>query len=67
MQAKLSQVELAERMGTSQSAVARLESGKANPSLSTLRRLAQVTGTELRITLEPKKTRSKKERGRHAA
>jgi DNA-binding XRE family transcriptional regulator len=41
MRAKLSQVELAERMGTSQSAIARLESGKANPSLATLRRLAR--------------------------
>jgi transcriptional regulator with XRE-family HTH domain len=66
MQANLSQVELAEKMGTSQSTIARLESGKANPNLSTLRRLAKVTGTTLRITLEPKR-HSKKQRGKRAA
>lgn len=64
--AKLTQAELAERMGTSQSTVARLESGAAKPSLSTLRRLAQATGMRLKISLEPK-VRSKKERGRRAA
>jgi transcriptional regulator with XRE-family HTH domain len=62
----LTQAELAERMGTSQSTIARLESGKAKPSLSTLRRLAKATGTQLKITLEPK-VRPKKERGRRAA
>lgn len=56
--AKLTQVELAEKMGTSQSTIARLESGKAKPSLSTLRRLAKATGMGLKITLEPK-SRSK--------
>ncbi len=45
----LSQEELAKRMGTSQPAIARLESGKANPSLETLRRYARATGTKLRI------------------
>ena len=34
--AKLSQQEVAKRMGTSQSTIARLESGAAKPSLSTL-------------------------------
>jgi transcriptional regulator with XRE-family HTH domain len=53
-------------MGTSQSTIARLESGKAKPTLSTLRKLAKATGTHLKITLEPK-ARSKKERGKHAA
>jgi transcriptional regulator with XRE-family HTH domain len=62
----LTQAELAERMGTSQSTIARLESGKAKPTLSTLRKLAKATGTHLKITLEPK-ARSKKERGKHAA
>jgi transcriptional regulator with XRE-family HTH domain len=62
----LTQAELAERMGTSQSTIARLESGKAKPTLSTLRKLAQATGTQLKITLEPK-ARSKKERGKRAA
>jgi len=62
--ANLSQAELAEKMGTSQSTVARLESGAAKPSLSTLQRYAKATGARLKITLEPKKSRSKKERGR---
>lgn len=43
--AKLTQAELASKMGTSQSTIARLESGKAAPSLSTLRRLAKATGS----------------------
>jgi DNA-binding XRE family transcriptional regulator len=51
--ANLTQAELAKRMGTSQSTIARLESGKAKPSLSTLRRLAKATGLRLKISLEP--------------
>lgn len=51
--AKLSQAELAERMGTSQSTIARLESGTAKPSISTLERLAQATGMRVRVSLEP--------------
>lgn len=50
--AGLTQAELAERMGTSQSAVARLESGKARPSVATLEKLAEATGSRLRIALE---------------
>jgi len=64
--ANLTQAELAEKMGTSQSTIARLESGAAKPSLSTLRRLAQATGMGLKISMEPK-PRSKKERGKRAA
>ena len=64
--AKLTQAELAKKLGTSQSTIARLESGAAKPSLSTLRRLAQATGMRLKITLEPK-SRSKKDRGKRAA
>lgn len=52
-EADLSQEQLAERMETSQSAVARLEEGRSNPSLNTLRRLAKATGTRLRIAFEP--------------
>ncbi len=51
--AKLSQAELAERMNTSQSAIARLESGRTWPSTRTLRKLAEATGSKLRISLEP--------------
>jgi len=53
VQAKLSQQQLAERMGTSQSTIARLESGTANPSISTLERIAKATGTRACISLEP--------------
>lgn len=49
--ARLSQSELAERLGTTQSAVARLESGRISPSLSTLRRYADATGTLLKVSL----------------
>lgn len=48
-----SQEEIAKRMHTSQPAVARLEAGKGNPSLNTLRRYAEATGTRLKITFEP--------------
>jgi transcriptional regulator with XRE-family HTH domain len=58
--AKLSQAELAERMGTSQSTIARLESGAARPSFSTLERFAEATGTRLRVSLEPVKAAQKK-------
>jgi transcriptional regulator with XRE-family HTH domain len=51
--AKLSQAELAKRIGTTQSAIARLESGGISPSLSTLRRYAAATGTRLRMELLP--------------
>jgi transcriptional regulator with XRE-family HTH domain len=41
---KLSQDEVAKRMGISQSAVARIESGDRDPRLSTLRRYALAVG-----------------------
>ncbi len=49
----MSQKEIADAMGTSQSAVARLEGGKSNPSLTTLRRYAAAIGTKLVINFEP--------------
>jgi len=51
--AGLSQAELAARMNTSQSAIARLEGGRSRPSTRTLRKLAEATGSKLRIVLEP--------------
>jgi DNA-binding XRE family transcriptional regulator len=51
-QANLTQSELAARMSTSQAAVARLEAGKGNPSLATLKRYAKATGSRLKIELE---------------
>ena len=50
--ANLTQAQLARKMSTTQSAVARLESGKSLPSTKTLERLAEATGTRLRITFE---------------
>lgn len=49
--AGLSQDELAKRMGTTQSTIARLESGKQLPSLRTLYRFAEATGTRAVIKL----------------
>ena len=45
--AKLTQAELARRLGTTQSAIARLEGGGVSPSFTTLRRYAEATGTRL--------------------
>lgn len=52
--AGLTQEQLAQRMDTSQSNIARLESGKALPSGRTLRRYAEATGTRLRVSFEPR-------------
>ncbi|WP_321335000.1 helix-turn-helix transcriptional regulator [Breoghania sp.] len=49
--AKLTQAELAERIGTTQSAIARLEGGGVSPSLATLQRYAEATGARLEINL----------------
>ena len=54
-QAGLSQADVARKMETSQPAIARLEGGRGNPSIGTLRRYAKVTGTRLRIAFEPVK------------
>lgn len=51
--AGLSQTQLARRMKTSQSYVARIEGGKVRPSTDALERFAQATGTRLRITFQP--------------
>lgn len=51
--ANLTQAELARRLGTTQSAVARLEGGRVSPSFSTLRRYAEATGTRLTVSLTP--------------
>ena len=45
--ARLSQTEVAARMGTSQSAVARLESGEADARASTLERYAAAVGHQI--------------------
>ena len=58
--AGLSQAELAKRMKTTQSTIARLESGRGLPSTRTLGRFAKATGHRLKISFEPlKKARSR--------
>jgi len=51
--AGLTQSELALKMGTTQPVVARIESGRVQPSLRTLQRLASATGSKLMIRFEP--------------
>jgi uncharacterized protein len=53
--AGLSQVALAERLGTSQAAIGRLESGEYPPTSTTLQRVADATDHALVIRLVPKK------------
>jgi DNA-binding XRE family transcriptional regulator len=53
MEGNISQAELARRMGTTQSAIARLEGGGVSPSLATLRRYAAAAGRKLEINLVP--------------
>lgn len=50
--AGLTQAELAEKIQTTQSAVARFESGRVNLSTKTLKKIADATGTKLRISFE---------------
>ena len=50
--AGLTQAQLAMRMKTTQSVVARLESGRVHPSYKTLEKIAQATGTRLSIRFE---------------
>ncbi len=50
--AGMSQDEVAQRMGTTQSVVARLESGKRPPSMRTVQRFAQAVGGHLVLRIE---------------
>lgn len=55
--AGLTQDVVAERMGTTKSAISRLESaGKHTPSLATLKRYASAVGCELQVKLVPQKS-----------
>jgi DNA-binding transcriptional regulator YiaG len=49
--AKLTQQQVARRMGTSQSAVARMESGRKMPSTTSLQKYAKAVGHHMRIKL----------------
>ena len=50
----LTQEELARRLHTKQSAIARLESGSSLPSLSTVKRVAEALDAELDVVIRPK-------------
>jgi transcriptional regulator with XRE-family HTH domain len=50
--AGLTQAELARRMGTTPPVVAKMEGGRIQPSMRTLQRLAQATGSKLTIRFE---------------
>ena len=52
VRAGLTQEQLAQRMGTTQSAIARLEGGRTSPSFRTLKKLADVTGSKLVVKLD---------------
>lgn len=46
---KLTQKQLAEKVGTKQSAIARFESGNSNPSLDFLQKIASAMGYQLSV------------------
>ena len=54
--AGLTQHELATRLGTTQSAVARLESERGNPRIATLAKALAACGRELRIESAPQQS-----------
>ena len=56
----LSQEDLAELMKTSQSNVARLESGKSLPSMRTLQKFAEATNSQIQIQFKPIKVAKQK-------
>jgi predicted transcriptional regulator len=58
----LSQSELAELVDTTQSAIARLESGGRPPRIDTLQRIANALDCELIVELRPR-TKTKTKRG----
>ena len=53
--ADMTQEQVAAAMGTTQTVIARLESGRTMPSTRTLERFAKATGMRLRIRFEPEK------------
>ena len=50
----LTQKQLAEKTGIAQGDISKLEAGNSNPSLKTLKRLADGMGMNLRIEFQPK-------------
>jgi transcriptional regulator with XRE-family HTH domain len=69
-EAGLTQAELAERMGTTQSAIARMEGGGTRPTLDTLEKIASAVGADLVVgvgeNLSANRSIAKLERDGHA-
>ncbi|MBX3559898.1 MULTISPECIES: helix-turn-helix transcriptional regulator [Hyphomicrobiales] len=55
-EADMTQAEVAAKMRTSQSYVAKLEGGHVSPSMKALQRYAEATGARLKISLERRAT-----------
>ena len=51
-EAGLTQAQLAQRMGTSQPAISKIESGRTLPTIKLLDRLARVTGKPIELVLD---------------
>ncbi len=70
IEAGLTQVELADRMGTAQPAIARMENGGVRPTLDTLEKLAKAVGKDLVVGigegLQENRTINKMVRDGHA-
>lgn len=52
LKSKLTQKEVADKMGTTQSVVARLESGTSLPSLKTIFKYAEATGQKIQLQIQ---------------
>lgn len=51
--ADMTQQDVAKRMDTSQSYIAKLEGGAVSPTMKALKRYAEATGSRLKIVFEP--------------
>jgi ribosome-binding protein aMBF1 (putative translation factor) len=51
LERKMSQKQLAEKIGTKQSAIARLEGGNTNPSVAFLEKISKALGSKLQISI----------------
>ena len=60
----LSQAELAERVGTKQPGIARLESGRVVPKLELLQKIATAAGRKLEVRFGPRKAPKKSAKAR---
>lgn len=57
MRAKMTQQAVAEKMGTTKSAISRLEGGRRSPTISTLEKYAAAIGYKVEIKLKPVRKR----------